>query len=227
MPAELPRRMGTAAALLAGFAVVGAAMVAYTWQSTHERIAANERAVLLRSLAQVLPPPLRSEGLAREPLQVTDPELLGTEDPVPVYRAWQDGRPVAVVVSPVAPDGYSGPIRLLVGILPDGTVSGVRVVSHRETPGLGDKIEAERSDWILDFAGRSLGAPPEEDWTVKRDGGAFDQFTGATITPRAVVKAVRNALLYFEAHRDQLLSASAAPASPAGTEQDTLGDATP
>ncbi len=227
MRAELPRRMSTAAVLLAGFAAAGAALVAYTWQATHERIAANEREVLLRSLAQVLPPSLRDGNLADQPLQVSDPELLGTEQPVPVYRAWRDGRPVAVVIRPVAPDGYSGPVRLLVGILPDGTVSGVRVVSHRETPGLGDKIEAERSDWILDFAGKSLGNPPEEDWTVKRDGGEFDQFTGATITPRAVVKAVKNALLYFRAHRDELLSARAGATPPPGPGRSEGGDASP
>jgi Na+-translocating ferredoxin:NAD+ oxidoreductase subunit G len=144
---------------------------------------------------------------------VRDPELLGTPGQVSVYRARQRGRPVAVVISPVAPVGYSGPIRLLVGILADGTLSGVRVVSHRETPGLGDKVELERDDWILGFDGRSLGDPPVSRWAVRRDGGVFDQFTGATVTPRAVVRAVRDALVYFEAHRDELF---AAPAGAAG-----------
>jgi Na+-translocating ferredoxin:NAD+ oxidoreductase subunit G len=92
----------------------------------------------------------------------------------------------------------------------DGRISGVRVLAHRETPGLGDKIEVERDDWILDFDGRSLSQPPRERWRVRRDGGAFDQFTGATITARAVVSAVRDALIYFSAHRDELFAAPAA-----------------
>ena len=100
----------------------------------------------------------------------------------------------------VAPDGYNGSIRLLVAINLDSTLAGVRVVQHRETPGLGDAIDAQRSDWILGFDGKSLTTPPRKDWKVKRDGGDFDQFTGATITPRAVVKAVKKALLYFQAN---------------------------
>ena len=213
MPAELPRRMAAAAGLLVVFAVAGALLVAATWRATAERIEANERAFLLRALEDVLPEGGHDNALAEDVVQVTDEELLGTPAPVNVYRARRDGAPVAVVMTPVAPDGYSGPIRLLVGIRADGTVSGVRVVSHRETPGLGDKIEVERSDWILDFAGRRLGAPPAEDWAVKRDGGVFDQFTGATITPRAVVKAVKNALIYFQAHREELLDAPAEAAA--------------
>ena len=137
----------------------------------------------------------------------TGPHLrnaLGTQQAVPVYRAFRNGEPVAALLTPVAPNGYSGEIRLLVGIYADGRVAGVRVLGHKETPGLGDAIEIERSDWITSFAGRSLGNPPLEDWKVKRDGGVFDQFTGATITPRAVVQAVRKTLLYFERHRDEL-----------------------
>ena len=209
MPAELTRRMLVAAAVLAAFAVAGALLVASTWQATAERIAANERAFLLRSLEDVLPEGGHDNALADDGIEVVEAELLGTEEPVPVYRARRGGEPVAVVMSPVAPDGYSGPIRLLVGILADGTVSGVRVVAHRETPGLGDKIEVERHGWILGFSGTRLGAPPEAAWSVRRDGGAFDQFTGATVTPRAVVKAVKNALIYFRAHEERLLRAPA------------------
>src|SRR5690606_27069458 len=113
-----------------------------------------------------------------------------------------------------APNGYGGAIRLLVGIREDGTVAGVRVIDHRETPGLGDGIEIEKSDWMTDFEGRSLGDPPVQRWRVKKDGGEFDQFTGATITPRAVVTAVRNALIYFRTHRQALfeLPGDTAPA---------------
>jgi Na+-translocating ferredoxin:NAD+ oxidoreductase subunit G len=200
-----------AAGILAAFAVFGALLVALTWERTADRIAANERAVLLRSLAEVLPEGGYDNPVHEDVITVTDP-LLGTPAPVTVYRARLRNQPVAVVMAPVAPGGYSGPIRLLVGVRADGSVSGVRVVAHRETPGLGDKIEVERDDWILDFNGRRLGQPPQQRWAVRRDQGDFDQFTGATITARAVVSAVRDALVYFEAHQHALFAA------PAGAE---------
>lgn len=209
MRAETTRSMFRAAAILAGFAVIGALLVAITWQSTEDRIAANERAFLLRSLADVLPAGAYDNAVHDDAITVTERELLGTDDPVTIYRARRDGQAVAAVLTPVAPGGYSGPIRLLVGVLEDGTLSGVRVVAHRETPGLGDKIDVERDDWILDFTGRRLGRPAREQWAVRRDGGVFDQFTGATITARAVVSAVRDALIYFEANRDRLFSTPA------------------
>lgn len=190
--------------LLFLFSVIGALLVAYTFDSTKARIAANERAALMRNLHVLVPPDTHTNDLFADVIEVHDPTLLGSRAPVQVYRARRNGEPVALVLTPEAPDGYSGSIRLLVGIAADGTLSGVRVLSHRETPGLGDGIEAERSDWILDFTGRSLGAPPADQWRVRRDGGIFDQFTGATVTPRAVVNAVRKSLIYFEQHRDKL-----------------------
>ena len=203
------RNAAFSALLLGLFAVVGTGVVALTHTLTHERILANERAVLERALHAVMPPEVHDNDLLADRIEVLAPDLLGTADPVPVYRARRGGRPVGVVLTPVAPDGYNGRIRLIVGIYADGTVSGVRVLSHHETPGLGDAIEAEKSDWILGFTGRSLGDPPPERWRVRRDGGDFDQLTGATITPRAVVKAVRNALIYFRNHRDELFAAPA------------------
>jgi electron transport complex protein RnfG len=224
MRAEIARSMFRAAGILAGFAVFGALLVAITWESTEERIAANEREFLLRSLADVLPDEGYDNAVHDDAITVSDPNLLGTAAPVTVYRARLRNQPAAVVMTPVAPGGYSGPIKLLVGVLADGTVSGVRVVAHRETPGLGDKIEVERDDWILDFDGRRLGQPPRERWAVRRDEGDFDQFTGATITARAVVSAVRDALLYFEAHRDALFAAPAGATelpSPAADDEDS------
>lgn len=194
------------AVLLGLFAVLGTGLVALTFDNTHERIAANERAALLRNLHVLIPPERHDNDLFNDVIEVTAPDLLGSAAPVAVYRARKDGWPVALVIAATAPDGYSGPIRLLVGINADGTLAGVRVVNHRETPGLGDAIEASRSDWILGFDGRSLGDPPEAQWAVRRDGGYFDQFTGATITPRAVVKAVKKALLYFQRHSQRLFA---------------------
>ncbi len=191
------------------FAVVGTALVAYTFDNTRERIAANERAVLLRKLHNLITPERHDNVLLEDTLTVRDKSLLGTSDPVMVYRARKAGKPVALVISPTAPDGYSGTIKLLVGINVDGTLSGVRVVSHRETPGLGDAIDESRSDWIRQFDSRSLQDPPLERWEVKKDGGDFDQLTGATITPRAVVKAVRQALLYYREHQEALFASTA------------------
>jgi len=194
------------AAILLLFALVGTAMVAYTYDNTRERIAANERATLLRKLHRLIPPGSHDNALLQDTLQVQNETLLGTAEPVTVYRARMHGKPVALVIEAVAPDGYSGAIRLLVGINIDGTLSGVRVVSHRETPGLGDGIDEDRSNWILGFTGKSLQNPTLPGWAVKKDGGKFDQLTGATITPRAVVKAVRQALLYYQDQKDTLFA---------------------
>jgi electron transport complex protein RnfG len=202
-------RMASAAGVLAVFAASGVGLVAFTEDATRERIEANERAYLLRTLHEVLPSERYDNEVFTDTLQVTDGELLGTDEPVTAYRAFKAGRPAAVILTPIAPNGYTGPIRLLVGIDFDGVITGVRVTSHRETPGLGDAIEAERSDWIHRFAGRSIGDPPLSSWAVRRDGGDFDQFTGATVTPRAVTQAVRNALIYFGTHREDLFANAA------------------
>lgn len=192
------------ALLLGGFALLGAGLVAVTYNATHERIADNQQRILLQRLNEILPPDLYDNALHEDRIDVVAPTLSGSDSQTTVYRARQGGRPVAVIIEVTAPDGYSGAIHLLVGIRFNGELAGVRVVAHRETPGLGDDIEVARSDWILGFSGKSLRDPPVDQWAVRRDGGVYDQFTGATITPRAVVKAVRNALLYFRDHREQL-----------------------
>jgi electron transport complex protein RnfG len=192
-----------AGVLLALFGMLGSALVALTYDQTAERIAQNEREALLRSLNALVPPDARNNDMIADRFRVHRKELLGT-DATTVYRARQDGAPVAAVFTTVAPDGYAGPIKLLVAVRWDGSLAGVRVVAHKETPGLGDRIEEKRSDWVHGFAGRSLGDPPLQRWRVKRDGGVFDQFTGATITPRAIVRAVKNTLIYFKEKRDWL-----------------------
>jgi electron transport complex protein RnfG len=186
-----------AALLLTLFGVLGTSLVAFTHEQTRERIQANERQALLRSLQALVPASEVDNDMAGDSLLVHAPELLGSPE-TRVYRGRKGGEPVATVFTSVAPNGYSGPIRLLVGVRRDGTLAGVRVVAHKETPGLGDKIDERKSDWVLAFTGRSLGDPPPERWKVRRDGGDFDQFTGATITPRAVVKAVRSTLEYAQ-----------------------------
>jgi electron transport complex protein RnfG len=195
------------------FAVIGTTLVAFTFENTREQIAANERATLLRKLHRLIAPEQHDNVLLEDTVSVRDEALLGTDKLVMVYRARKAGEAVALVIAPIAPDGYSGSIKLLVGINIDGSLSGVRVVAHRETPGLGDAIDETRSDWIHIFDGKSLQAPVISRWSVKKDGGDFDQLTGATITPRAVVKATRNALLYYRDHQEVLLAPTATNAT--------------
>jgi len=190
-----------AAVLLGMFAVIGTTLVSFTYESTKERIADNERQALLNKLHLLIPADHIDNDIVNDFIRVSSPDLLGATQSI-VYRGRKLNQPVAAVFSIVAPDGYSGSIRMLVAVKTDGTLGGVRIVSHRETPGLGDKIEARKSDWIIGFQGKSLNNPPRSRWKVKRDGGDFDQFTGATITPRAVVNAVKKALMYFQDNKE-------------------------
>ena len=192
------------ALVLGAFGLMGSALVAIGFALTQDRIEANDRAALLEKLHEVVPPGMHDNDMFVDVIEVRSPSLLGSERPLPVYRAREGGQPVAVALAVTAPDGYTGPIRLLVGIRYDGTLTAVRVLSHAETPGLGDRIEPERSDWIQAFAGRSLASPEPEGWAVERDGGVFDQLTGATVTSRAVVDAVYDALRFFRANRERL-----------------------
>ncbi|NOY65802.1 MAG: electron transport complex subunit RsxG [Gammaproteobacteria bacterium] len=194
--------------LLAFFALIGTGLLSFTHEMTRDKIIAVEREALQKSLHKIINPDMHDNELYTDTITVTDRALLGSKEPVTVYRARMQGKNVAVVFSSIAPDGYNGTIKLLVGILKNGTLSGVRIVTHRETPGLGDAIEAERSDWILGFNEKSLTKPDISKWKVKKDGGAFDQFTGATITPRAIVKAVKNTLLYYQTHQQEVFTAT-------------------
>jgi electron transport complex protein RnfG len=208
-PERPARRTVRAAIVLAAAAIAAFGLVAVVHEATRERIAATERARALARFDQVLGGLPHDNDLLADTLALRDPELLGTTAAVTAYRARLHGLPVAVVLEPVAPDGYSGAIRLLLAIAPDGTVLGVRTVSHHETPGLGDFIDAGKSDWMQRFSGKSLGSPAVARWRVRKDGGDFDQYTGATITSRAVVAAVGRSLQFFARHRDELLAAPA------------------
>jgi len=189
--------------LLGLFGVLGAGLVGLSHEGTAERIARNEREALLQQLQVLVPAQQIDNDMLVDVIEVSAPEWLGAEV-TRVYRGRRGEQPVAAVLSPVVTQGYSGPIRLIVAIRFDGSLAGVRVLSHRETPGLGDKIEIERTAWILSFDGKSLLDPAPSAWQVKRDGGDFDQFTGATITPRAIVRGVRDSLEYFGEHKLQL-----------------------
>ena len=188
------------------FAVVGTTLVALTEYSTSAAIVENERQVLLRNLYALLPRDRLDNDIATDTQELPASILLGTDGDSTVYRARLSDEPVAAIFNSIAPDGYNGKIHLLVGVYVDGSLAGVRVVKHAETPGLGDAIEIRKSPWIGDFAGKSLTNPSQDRWRVKRDGGDFDQFTGATITPRAVVAAVRNTLLYYQQNADMIFN---------------------
>lgn len=195
----------SAGRMLGVFSLIGIGLVSVFSYLTDGKISRNEHEALLHSLQTVLAGTRYDNDPTADSIQVHDAGL-GTSDAVTVFRARNQGEPVAAVIAAIAPDGYNGNIKLLVAVQADGTLAGVRVVSHKETPGLGDDIEAERSDWILNFAGKSLNQPDQKQWAVKRDGGSFDQFTGATITPRAVVKTVKNTLEYFAANKTAIFS---------------------
>ena len=212
MPVEPGGRPALAGALrpailLGAVTAVAVGFLSLTHSGTAERIAANERAFVLRNLDELLPPDQYDNDPLTDIVRGVDPELLGRESAVDIWRVRRGGEAVAAVLQPVAPHGYNGDIGLLIAVAADGTLLGVRVTSHRETPGLGDGIERRRSDWILGFDGRSLGNPNAAGWAVRRDGGEFDEFTGATVTPRAVVSGVYKALQYFRLHRDRIFSA--------------------
>jgi len=198
------------AASLGLVAIAGTSLLAGVHYLTAERIAEQERRAVLEQLQEIVPGGRYDNALQDDWISFTDEAHFPRGQEVMAYRARRDGQPVAVILRFAAVNGYNGPIHLLAGIEADGSLAGVRVTAHRETPGLGDAIEVERSDWIRSFEGRSLQAPEPGAWSVRRDGGEFDQFTGATITPRAVVEAVRLALDYYAGNREALFEAAPA-----------------
>jgi electron transport complex protein RnfG len=192
---------------LAVIAAICTALVAMTFTLTKDRIVANEKAWIERNLQPALAGLIFDSGVTESKLTIPAPhELPGTDDAI-IYRVYAAEAPVAALFVVSARDGYSGPIRLLIGIDVEGTVTAVQVLEHRETPGLGDRVESGKSDWAKQFDGRSLINPAPNGWEIKRDGGEFDQLTGATVTPRAIVNAVRETLLYFAANEASVFAA--------------------
>ncbi|MCL1039993.1 electron transport complex subunit RsxG [Shewanella submarina] len=192
--------------LLALFALLCTALVAVVNDLTRDQIKAQEQQQLLQVLGQIIPASIHDNVLTDNCTLLNDEEALGTEEDMPAFIATKDGKPVAIAIETIAPDGYSGAIKLIVGINSKGEVLGVRTLNHQETPGLGDKIELKKSNWVLGFNHKTIESANDKQWGVKKDGGEFDQFTGATITPRAYVKAVKNTLLYFNANKQQIFS---------------------
>jgi len=191
------------------FAVASTALLAWTYELTRETIARSIENEKLKLIAQIAPAATYDNDIMKDTVRLAADPLLGDVEEAVIYRGRLDNQPSIAVLQAIAPDGYGGRIDLIVAVHHDGRISGVRVVSHKETPGLGDYIEIARSNWITGFNGVSLENRKPGEWKVKKDGGAFDYRAGATITPRAVVKAVHKALQYYTQHRDELFSAGA------------------
>lgn len=191
--------------VLAIFACASTGLVAVTHYLTKDQIKQQEQAQLLSVLNQVIPHDLHDNELFSA-CTLVQAEELGTEQAMPAYIAKLNGEPSAIAIEAIAPDGYNGAIKVIVGMKIDGTILGTRVLSHQETPGLGDKIDLRVSDWILSFAGKQVTDSNLDRWKVRKDGGDFDQFTGATITPRAVVKSVKQAVQYVNQNNQALLA---------------------
>ncbi|MEN0038832.1 MAG: electron transport complex subunit RsxG [Cellvibrio sp.] len=208
--------------VLTAFALVTAGALALTNLGTQDRIANAERAAQQRALFEIIPLGNHDNDLLNDTIDVPASGLaqLGLSGGEKIHRARQNGEISALIVPAMAHDGYSGDISMIVGVNRDGTVAGVRILLHKETPGLGDKIELKKHQWILSFNGKSLQMPVIEEWKVKKDGGAFDQFAGATITPRAVVGQVKRTLEFVAANQQVLFNDQ----QTMNTQQPTTGE---
>lgn len=198
--------------LLGAFASFTTLLIAGTYLQTKDKIAIEERKAEEKALLQIVPDSRHNNSMLDDTIMVDESNVeLGLRTQKNIYLARQNGRAVAAIIPVTARDGYSGDVNLIVGVNVDGTIAGVRALSHRETPGLGDKVDLKKSDWILGFNGKSLVNPTPARWTVKKDKGEFDQFTGATITPRAVVAATLRALQYAQANKTAIFADEQVP----------------
>ncbi|WP_024611071.1 electron transport complex subunit RsxG [Pseudoalteromonas sp. TB64] len=193
-------------AILTAFALVTTGLVASINALTADKIAEQEQLHLTSQLQEVLDPSTYDNELSKDCVIISD-ERLGPNGDQIIYRARKNNKPVALVVRHVTPNGYSGDISLLTAVLRDGSIAGVRTTKHEETPGLGDKVEVKKSLWITTFKNLTVQSEDDARWAVKKDGGQFDQFTGATITPRAVVGSVKKAVLFAQSEFDAIFAA--------------------
>lgn len=196
-----PRSLFYHGLLLGFFCLLAGLLLTWGYLGTRMDIATRAKEDLQTSLNQVLPPSLYDNMPASDTLTLPSSGLTS----VTVYRARLQGQ-VSAVAFEISQPGYSGIIKLILGLDRDGNILGVRVLQHSETPGLGDKMELGKSKWILAFDQLSLGNPPSDQWHVKKDNGRFDQFTGATITPRAIVRAIHEGLEFYSAKREQIIT---------------------
>jgi len=226
MGSQLEKSMGLNGRILGLFALITSLLLAGTHLGTKDKIAESQRRAAQKALLEIIPEVRHDNDILTDTLTIPQHywAVLGLKKGGELHLARKAGEVFAIIVPAVAPDGYSGAITMIVGINLDGSVAGVRVLNHSETPGLGDKIELKKNPWVLSFDGKSLGSPPAARWTVKKDKGDFDQFTGATITPRAVVAQVARALHYFDEDKARIIKASAGTPQP---QTATTGTNTP
>ena len=189
------------ALIMAAFAGAAAILLALVYHNAAPILAQHQQEALLAQLNSLIPANRYNNDLTTDTLDISAPTL-DAKNPVKIFRARLDNKPIASLLLVTAPNGYNGDIHLLVAIWADGSVAGVRVLSHKETPGLGDYIEDKRSPWVHQFEGKSLKEPAPERWKVKKDGGIFTYNTGATITPRAIVGAITRTLIWVSEHQD-------------------------
>ena len=198
------KTMKKSSLVLVLFAIASTALVTITFALTKDQIAYQQQQQLLSTLNQVVPKAQHDNELYKACILVKNQEALGSEQPMPIYLASLDGKHSGAAIEAIAPDGYSGAIKIIVGVDSEAMVTGVRVLSHQETPGLGDKIDIRITRWVDAFLGKTVDNLEDKNWAVQKDGGQFDQFTGATITPRAVVKAVKRAVWFYKTHQEEL-----------------------
>lgn len=201
------------AMLLGGMAAITSALLVIGNKQTYPDIELRRMEDTKRSVAQVVPPELHSNDLLKDVLHFKN-----NNETRNIYVARSDGKVTAVAFRTTT-QGYGGTINLIIGIKRNGEITGTRILSHNETPGLGDKIEAKKDHWIFGFTGLSLKNPGESQWKVKKDGGYFDQFTGATITPRAVIKAVKASLEFFRDNKNKMFAEIESPEQKALPQQ--------
>lgn len=204
MPETILKHAGKTAMTLIAFALVFTSLLAYVFNVTKVPIEKSEAEARMALFRQIVPESMHNNDLLKDTVSIAPNILLGNKLPVIANRARINNEPAAVILEAVAHDGYAGDIKLLIAIKYDGSIAGVRVLAHKETPGLGDYIDIAKNKWIKLFDGESLEKTGDKNWLVKKDGGQFDYMAGATITPRAVVKAVHKALQYFAENKEAL-----------------------
>ena len=203
------------------FAIITAGLIALTQVVTKDRIAEQVKQARSKALLEIVPIGQFDNDLLDNAFWLKAEGQLGLKEASEAFVALSEGRPRYFILPLIAPDGYTGPIRLIMSIDLAGTIIGLRVIEHKETPGLGDKIDIKKSDWVRLFEGRSLENTDESAWAVKKDGGDFDQMTGATITPRAIVNSVYKGLRYFQNHQNELLLSAGLDTSKQQTQKTT------